>query len=375
MKVLHASITHEPLDDRIFHREALSLKHAGHDLTVAGFMDAPADFEKAGISCIALQAESIWAKLRALETLVMGIKADIFHFHEIYTLPLALRYRKKYGAKIVYDIHEDSAGIIRTFSRRNILRREFTALGLELYERIMVGKCDALITVTPSLTDKFSRLNSRTLEVRNYPVETGKSALSLALQEKIKDFRGEGMLMVYAGQIAAERELELAVETCRMLDHNHGLPMRFIAMGPGPSDYLEEFSRFCRQSDHALLLPVIAHEQVQAFFEMGDMGWNVLPYRSNFLKALPNKSYEYLQAGIPFVCSDLPMLHDAVHKHNVGIMVEELDASVIAERLAEKIRGGSTFFQRKLELQDIYRKFYRWESQIENLLDLYAILK
>ena len=305
----------------------------------------------------------------------MEIPADILHFHELFTIRMAIRYKKKYAAKIIYDVHEDFSEIVRTFSRRVFLRREISARLINIFEKWMVPKCDAIVTVEPVISNKFETAKNDINEIRNYPIDSLKKSLSLDLKKKILEFKGDDYLMVYAGQIAKERELELGIDTCQLLKKEYGINMKLVLIGPGPDDYIEKLQKMGKKTGLAAYFPPILHEQVQSFFSLGDLGWNILPYRKVFMYSLPNKSYEFLQAGIPFISSDMEMLREAVHHKKAGIIIKNIEAGVIAAAIHQKLNNENDFLNQPEKYKKIYSENYRWANEAEKLVDLYRRLE
>ncbi len=374
MRVLHLTLSHDPLDDRIFYREGLSLVAAGHELTIIGTGDEAGEFRKDGIRCLTLPRGPLRTMLRSLNGLLEKESADIVHIHEMHTLGAGCRFRKRTGARLIYDVHEDFPEILRTFSRRPRWRRFLSSRLIALYEHVRARCCDAVIAVTPQLNHKFSYLKVPVVEVRNYPTDHPNSPIA-GIRKEIRELSRDRFTLVYAGQISGKRRLDLAVETVRLLSEEHAVPSVFIAVGTGDRDDVEEFKALCDSSGTSYYYPPVLHEEVKSILESADMGWIVLPPYKNFVNALPNKSYEYLQAGLPFIASDLPLLREAVHDHGAGLIVADLNPAAIAAALADLLSRDPGLKNLKSTAEDIFSRYYRWESQESKLLELYESLE
>jgi len=380
MKVLHASISHGVLDDRIFHREALSLAAAGHDVTVWGIGDEALDDRVHGVRCrqIIVPRGGVPARLKALKGFLKSADTDILHIHEVHSLAMARGFASRRAWKLIYDVHEDFPELIRTFSRRHPLRREITARLISLYERIYAPKCDALITVTPFLSQKFAACCPLIVELRNYPVSRPEYSEKTSESEDKQKLPWPGdceLRIIYAGQISRKRELELALETVELLQSRHGIAAHFMAIGPGDEEDLVYYDRRFRSTLHAELLPPLRHEDVDRVLQSADLGWNILPLHRNFLHALPNKSFEYLKAGLPFIASGMPLLKEVLSKHSVGLLAPQLSPAVIAEQIAKAYRDGYFSEELKQRAVSAYLEDYRWDSEAKKLLDLYRRLE
>ena len=101
------SSVHIALDNRVFYREARSLRQAGYRVTLVAVH--PRDETKEGIDIIALPRVRrtlrplLWLRLlrRAL-----AVHADIYHFHDPELLLVTPWLRLLSGRPVIYDIHE-----------------------------------------------------------------------------------------------------------------------------------------------------------------------------------------------------------------------------------------------------------------------------
>ena len=106
-KICILSSVHLALDNRVFYREAQSLRQAGYDVTLIAVHGQ--DEVRAGIRILALprvrrwQRPVLWAALlrRAIET-----RADVFHFHDPELLIITPWLRWLTGRPTIYDVHE-----------------------------------------------------------------------------------------------------------------------------------------------------------------------------------------------------------------------------------------------------------------------------
>jgi glycosyltransferase involved in cell wall biosynthesis len=59
---------------------------------------------------------------------------------------------------------------------------------------------------------------------------------------------------------------------------------------------------------------------------------------------MPNKLFEYIRAGIPIICSDLPELRRVVSDEHLGVVAQDMQPeSIVAAILAIEQRGPKSY--------------------------------
>ena len=171
-KVCHVTSVHPPEDVRIFQKECVSLARAGYDVTL---VQQGGDYEKDGVHILGFgdiapnrfqrMLMTAWrAYRRALEA-----DADVYHLHDPELLPYGLKLKKK-GKKVIFDSHENTL--------ESILQKEWIPAPLRKmvyhwFKAHQEGVCrqlNAVISVTPNIVEYFRSINSRTVQVANFPI-------------------------------------------------------------------------------------------------------------------------------------------------------------------------------------------------------------
>ncbi|HBK88836.1 MAG TPA: hypothetical protein DDZ56_09300, partial [Cytophagales bacterium] len=109
--VMLANAGHKPWDTRIFHKEARSLKSAGHAVTL--IIPHTEDYAQEGVQILHVPLpRKGWEQLVRCPWHIFRLslkqpKDSVFHLHdsELLVAGLAL---KLFGRKVVYDAHEDT---------------------------------------------------------------------------------------------------------------------------------------------------------------------------------------------------------------------------------------------------------------------------
>jgi glycosyltransferase involved in cell wall biosynthesis len=93
----------------------------------------------------------------------------------------------------------------------------------------------------------------------------------------------------------------------------------------------------------------------------------------NHRYCLPNKLFEYLQAGLPVVVSDLPEMASVVRRYQVGRTFRSGDPASLAETL-NCLLGDLTSLDRYREAVRVAAEDLRWEREQTKLLEVYGRL-
>jgi glycosyltransferase involved in cell wall biosynthesis len=142
--------------------------------------------------------------------------------------------------------------------------------------------------------------------------------------------RGEPPVIIYQGALNLGRGLELMIETMSLLED-----MILVIAGGGDVEKdlkrevrvrdLDDRVRFMGRMTPHELWPLTCSASLGISLEE-DLGLN---YRY----ALPNKIFDYMQAGIPVLCSDLPEMKAIVEGYQAGMILAERTPRALADTL------------------------------------------
>ncbi|MFW5891675.1 MAG: glycosyltransferase, partial [bacterium] len=178
IKVCFLSDVHPIFDDRIYWKEALSLKKHGYDIYFIS-MDNDSDNEgktKEGIKFIKIKRK-IYFKNRILNKIykilfqkefhheifkhAKKVNADIYHSHNINILHILDKLKKfSTNPKIIHCIRESYPDMIRDYKETkgfNTLFKNIYARYIEMWEIKKIKNTDYLITIDDAGYEKFSR--------------------------------------------------------------------------------------------------------------------------------------------------------------------------------------------------------------------------
>lgn len=214
---------------------------------------------------------------------------------------------------LVYDSHE-------LWAERN--GRWEWRRWLIVCEWLFVRYADAVITPSPGVAQALAeryRIPTPTV-VRNVPEQIA--------PPRHRDGRHAPML-AYAGSLIPGRGLEQAIDALPLLPG-----VRLRAIGPGARAYRDALiDRADRVgvADRVQLCDPVAPEELVGELASADAGLCLIqPVCRSYVLSLPNKLFEYLAAGLPVLCSDLPVIATVVREAGLGEVVPHGDPAAIA---------------------------------------------
>ena len=76
------------------------------------------------------------------------------------------------------------------------------------------------------------------------------------------------------------------------------------------------------------------YQELMAFTQLADCGLAIdKPSSKNHQFALPNKVFDYLQAGTPIICMDLVEIKSLVQQYEIGLVISEVSPAQIAHAI------------------------------------------
>ena len=374
MRVLMLVWTSVHTDSRVL-REATSLVAAGHTVHIVG-RAVPADFTPPdGVTVASVGRPPLsagrtrsltrverwgrWVLLpnhyqRRLELwqreaahLVAGGDAyDIVHAHDLTALPVGAEAARRWGVPLVYDRHELWAGRPTEGRPAPLRDRRDRRLEAELG-----GIAAVVLTVGDGVADALRRAYGweHVRVVRNtFSARTPPAGVP------------SPQALVYAGRVAAYRELEVIAAASWQVD----LPITIV--GPADHEWLDGFDRGTTE-----VLPPEDLDQVDA--RLAAAGAALVTHSDrwdNHRLALPNKLFHAVSLGVPVVATDVGELGKIVREYDLGTLYRPGDA-------ASLVAAAHQLVSRYAELRESVagaRLELSWERDEAELLRVYSSL-
>jgi glycosyltransferase involved in cell wall biosynthesis len=369
IKVCHITSVHAPFDTRIFYKECPALVEAGYEVHLVVGRDVDDEvLNGIHIHSVPLRKSKIrrmlfttWGVYRkALE-----IKADLYHFHDPELIPVALLLKIR-GRKVISDVHEDYPDCINYKDSIPLFFRKPAALITGFFESLTAGFFDAIVTVTPKISARFQKLNTNTVEIRNFPLLSEFSSYSKTSGSERTD------TVTYIGMISFERGIIELIQSLEIV--NKTVSAHLILGGNFPFAGQEEYVRNLPGFQYTDFRGFVSRGQVTQILSEVKAGIVVTRSVSNHKHAYMTKMFEYMAAGIPVVASDFPLWRSIVEGNGCGLLVEPGNPEDIAQAIIWILNHPSEADQMGKHGRKAVEEQYNWDSEKIKLLQLYSSL-
>jgi hypothetical protein len=234
------------------------------------------------------------------------------------TLPTALAVAA--GRPVVADMHEYAPLEMEEDWRWRLLFQRFAQ---ELCQEFL-PRAAAVTTVSAGLAER-------------YRAEFGVTARVVMNAGPRRDSEGSPtgspIRLVHSGNANPNRRLETMIEAAADLP-NVRLDL-YLVPAPHSGRYLERLQALAAATSNVRVLDPVPMEQVVPTMESYDIGLYCLaPTSFNNLHALPNKFFDFVQAGLGIVIGPSPDMAALVREHDLGLIADGFDRDSLRSVLA-----------------------------------------
>ena len=237
------------------------------------------------------------------------LDADFYHFHDPELLPFASRLKKR-GKIVIFDSHEDVPAQIMDKPWIPEAVRKCISEIYKKYETHVIRHIDAVVAATPYIAEQFSNRAKRVIIVNNYPKLSDVQYHQNSFNERVS-------LLCYAGGINDNRGESIMKDAMKSV---HGTLL--IA-----GDHKKE------TDGNVIYIGLQNRQGINELYKISVCGLCILKPIENYFYSQPIKMYEYMAAGLPFVCSDFPLWREVVNKSGGGICVDPANTNDISEAI------------------------------------------
>lgn len=369
MKRVVLSVTNDLYTDPRVDKVAHSLEKMGCEVLLVGrrYGDSPAlqprSYATSRMRLLFRKGPLFYAEytLRLFFRLLFQ-SCDILVANDLDTLLPNLLVSRLRHKPLVYDSHEYFCQVWE------VVQRPKVQAVWHAVERYCFPKLTHIITVSDSIAEAYRKEYGKQVEVvRNLPLrspeaETPVSRADLGLPEDLK------IIILQGNAIHKDRGGELLVEAMPFLPETVFLLV--VGAGdalPGMRERVAELG----MEDRVRFTGRVTPEQLPAYTRCADIG--VTFDRNvclNHAYSLPNKLFEYIQAGIPLLVSDLPERRRIVETYQVGVVLEDLRPEAVAQAV-NRLVSDSAFYEHCRQHCREAAQLLHWEKEEETLRRVY----
>ncbi|MGP4072279.1 glycosyltransferase [Piscibacillus sp. B03] len=363
-KVVHLTSVHHPYDPRIYHKECLSLHEAGYDVTLIA-QEAPEGQKETPIKHIPINSYS--SKLKRMiqgswevYRIAKKEKADVYHFHDPELMMIAWLLKNKRNT-VVYDIHEDFV--------TSLIKKDYLKKSIKRLIKISFRTIEGFFTKNfkKVLAEKYySEIYPEGHWVLNYPTVNEQFLQHDRSNQPIEK------KLLYTGNVDVQRGAHIHPKIPNI---HQEVEVHFI--GKCPSRYANEMKEIA--GDHQDRIHITG---IDRFVEKEDIeqaylsrnwlaGIALFPPTEHYLKKELTKFFEYMNAGLPIICSNFDRWKEIIDQYQCGIAVDPYDETAIHDAIEYLIQNPNEARQMGLNGKKAVQEQLNWQTQANRLIELY----
>lgn len=255
---------------------------------------------------------AVWQHLR-------GQAVTCVNCHSLPVLPLCVALKLRHRATLIYDTHELETETTESRGLRRVLAK--------WVERALIRYAEATFVVGDAIADWYrdTYRMRRPFVVRNISDPAPFDAQQPSPLRARLGLGADAMLLLYLGRIAPNRGLERMMQLVAQCPSVH-----FALVGAGPM--VPQVQAMVAAHSNLHYLPPVASAEVVELARGADIGLSVIDHSClSYTYAMPNKLFEYLQAGVPVLIGNMPEQRAIIEAHHAGwVLPEGDDAAALA---------------------------------------------
>jgi glycosyltransferase involved in cell wall biosynthesis len=364
-RVAHLTSVHSRYDTRIFVKQCRSLVANGYEVYLI-VADGKGDEERDGVFILDTgrprnRLERVFSSTRRVLRKAVSLDADVYQFHDPELMPAGLLMKWR-GRTVVFDAHEDLPKQLLGKPYLGPIRLRMLAFLFSRFERFACKRLDAILTATPSIGEKFRRINPSTFVINNFPL----------LSELYSDepWEERQAIVSYAGVISAVRGIREIVMAMGAVKSNARLALAGTFAESGTEEEVRSLSGWSRVD----ALGYIDRESLRRVLGDSVAGLVIFSPLPNHMDAQPNKMFEYMSAGVPIIVSDFPLWREIVDGAGCGICVDPGNPEEIAEAIDRLVLDSEAARRMGESGRRAIIERYNWPAEEKKLLGAYSKL-
>lgn len=281
--------------------------------------------------------------------LLLFSRSDIFLANDTDSLPanfLAAKIRRK---KLVFDAHELFPEVPE-LQNRKFIKKCWTKI-----EDIIFPHLINSYTVCSSIAEYYNKKYGIEMKVvRNVPyyAEPVKNKLNKK-SEKI---------ILYQGALNLGRGLEWVLKAMPLIKN-----ARLVIIGDGDlANVLKQMTVKLQINDRVDFIGRIEGDKMRGFTTTADIGLCLLENKGlSYYYSLPNRIFDYLNAGVPVLATDFPEIRNIVEQHKTGVTINHYEPEYLASVINEMLKNSipTNHFE-------TLSKVYCWENEEKVIIEI-----
>ena len=358
LKKIIVTVTNDLTSDQRVHKVCRTLHNAGYDVFLIGRKLSNSkplnrSYKTKRISLLFNKGVLFYAEFNLrLFFVLLFYKKDVLLANDLDTLLPNYLISKLQIKKLVYDSHELFSEI------PELVNKPFTKKVWRSLERRVLPKLKNTYTVSNSIADYYDKKYQTKFKViRNLPL----MIRTISKGNFSFDHKGEKIIL-YQGAINIGRGLELIINTMPFISN-------CILVIIGNGDIIKNLKSYVKNINlvkKVRFLESLTPNELQKITPLANIGISIEEDLGlNYRFSLPNKIFDYINAEVPILVSNLPEMRKIIDTHKVGEIVKERSPQKLALQIKELLKKDYSEELKKAKKELI------WENQEEELLAIF----
>ncbi|MDR0968970.1 MAG: glycosyltransferase [Lentimicrobiaceae bacterium] len=367
MKHAIVSVINDLITDNRVHKSCLTLQKAGYEVLLVGRVlrkSPPMNERPYKVKRMKLLFESgplFYAEFNIRLFLFLLFKrCQLLLSNDLDTLLPNFLISKLKNIPLIYDSHEYFT------ETPELINRRFVQNIWKKIEYFCLSRLKEMITVNESIAELFrSKYGIKVYVIRNIPMQLknferkSREAIGLPTDKHLLVLQGAG--------INIQRGTEELVKAMAFLDN-------CFLMLIGSGDVLPKLKKMVAEmqlESRVRFFPRMPYLEMIAYTQVAELGFTLdKDTNLNYRFSLPNKLFDYIQAGVPVISSHLPEIERIIRHYNIGDFVEDHRPETIATTISEALENKSRYQIWKTNLLQAKDELC-WEKEENVLLEIY----
>lgn len=353
------SVINDLVTDQRMHKTATSLINNGHDVILVGrkLKNSPIinrNYKTIRFKLLFNNGFLFYANYNIrLFFYLLFTKFDILLSCDLDTLPSNFLTSRIKNKRLVYDSHEYFTEV------PELKKRKFVKNIWLKIEKLILPRIKYAYTVSDSISDIYSRKYNVNFDViKNFPMKQNIESIDIAKNKK--------KVILYQGAVNIGRGIKEFIDAMKYIED-----AVFQIIGDGDiKKELEEYVIQENLSEKVKFYGRVSLENLKEFTLKADLGISLEQGDNlNYYYSLPNKIFDYIQAEVPILASDLPEISRIINENEIGITIDDFSQENISKIVNSIFLNENLIYKWKSNLISI-KDNYTWERQEQKLLQL-----
>ncbi|MCF8227206.1 MAG: glycosyltransferase [Bacteroidales bacterium] len=364
MRNIIVSVINDLVTDQRVHRMVLTFAGEGHHITLVGrrlsssipYGGPEADVRRFRMLFRRGLLFYLFFNVRLFFFLLSRKSPDLLVAVDLDTLPANFLVSRIRRTDLLYDSHEYFTEVPELV-HRPVVKRVW-----EKIESWIVPK----LSVATAVSESISKLYTEKYKVDFVTIRNTSLFREPLPYPEFHDRYISTYKLIYQGALNVARGIELLISSMQYMENT----MLFIV---GDGDIREELQRMViskKLSEKIIFPGRIPSSKLHRITSQCSIGLSLEEdVGLNYRLSLPNKLFDYIQARIPVLCSDLPEMSALVRKYEIGEVIDQREPEILASQMTTMLHTKEKYLTWKKNL-DMAAKELCWENEQEKLIYL-----